>query len=415
MSVPATIKYTIVGGGIGGLAVALELLDRGVAVGNEITIFDSANQLGGRLLTTRDSRNIYELGAGRYNRSLHLLLDGLLKRFSIAISPFSYSVNYGVDIDCSQLSDLRSIKFDTYHGQNVSFIKVLRTAVGDKNADLFCSLSGYEAIRGDDFPLAGALDLIYTHPEVFTSYRFINEWFAPDEGFIKLIDQISDFLRSCGVTFVTHAKLVTIVEAMDKLLLNFEELVVNIKTCLTEFLFLAVPPYELKLIKHPWHHKVNWLDRLVNIPLFKCFLRFTVDWWLSTSHSVCVITGNNLQKLYFNPTQRNIFFYCDSLNANYWHALSTMNDFALEREVLRQIEEAMGIAVPTYEEIDKMIFKYWPTGVMYFSQSSTFLDSSFKFGEKIFFVSDTLTHQVGWIEGALISARSVVNTLIDDQ
>ena len=75
------IPLTIVGGGIGGLSVALSLLDAGAVGGEDITIVD-ASPGSGRLHTyTGRLGHVCELGAGRYSPSLHPRLDALVTRF----------------------------------------------------------------------------------------------------------------------------------------------------------------------------------------------------------------------------------------------------------------------------------------------------------------------------------------------
>ena len=61
------IPVTVVGGGIGGLSVALSLLDAGVVAAADITIVD-ANPGSSRLHTyTGRLGHVCELGAGRYS------------------------------------------------------------------------------------------------------------------------------------------------------------------------------------------------------------------------------------------------------------------------------------------------------------------------------------------------------------
>jgi len=80
------IPVTIVGGGIGGLSVALGLLDAGAVSSTDITIVD-ANPCSGRLHTyTGSLGHVCELGAGRYSPRPHPRLEALVTRFAIDVA-----------------------------------------------------------------------------------------------------------------------------------------------------------------------------------------------------------------------------------------------------------------------------------------------------------------------------------------
>ena len=88
------IPVTVIGGGIGGLSVALSLLDAGAVAAADITIVD-ANPGSGRLHTyTGRLGHVCELGAGRYSPRLHPRLDALVTRFGIDTAPHVFTIKY---------------------------------------------------------------------------------------------------------------------------------------------------------------------------------------------------------------------------------------------------------------------------------------------------------------------------------
>jgi len=139
-----SIPVTVIGGGIGGLSVALSLLDAGAVAAADITIVD-ASPGSGRLHTyTGRLGHVCELGAGRYSPRLHPRLDALVTRFGIDTVPHVFTIKYQsgqAEADEFSTTDLAGLD-----GQG-SFYDALAGSLGMAKADRFCSLTGYEAIR----------------------------------------------------------------------------------------------------------------------------------------------------------------------------------------------------------------------------------------------------------------------------
>jgi hypothetical protein len=85
--------YIIIGGGIGGLYVAYNILKK--SPGSRILVLEKENTFGGRVFTYTDSQMSVEAGAGRFNTN-HLLFIGLLKELGLYrnISKNSNSVGH---------------------------------------------------------------------------------------------------------------------------------------------------------------------------------------------------------------------------------------------------------------------------------------------------------------------------------
>ena len=145
-----------------------------------------------------------------------------------------------------------------------SFYDALASQLGMAQADRFCSLTGYEAIRDHRFPVVGGLDLISTHPEAFGSAAHRSAWVAPAAGFTGLVDALRDYLAARGVTMLRSTRLVaaeTSSRGLDLDLLTNERCRLHL---VTERLVLAIPPAELLSLCLPVHPRtLGWLPQLV--------------------------------------------------------------------------------------------------------------------------------------------------------
>ena len=151
------IPVTVIGGGIGGLSVALSLLDAGAVAAADITIVD-ANPGSGRLHTyTGRLGHVCELGAGRYSPRLHPRLDALVTRFGIDTAPHVFTIKY--QSGQAEADEFSTMDLAGLAGQG-SFYDALAGSLGMAKADRFCSLTGYEAVRDRRFPVAGGMDVV---------------------------------------------------------------------------------------------------------------------------------------------------------------------------------------------------------------------------------------------------------------
>ena len=398
------IPVTIVGGGIGGLSVALSLLDAGAAGAEDITIVD-ASPGSGRLHTyTGRLGHVCELGAGRYSPRLHPRLDALVTRFGIDIAPHVFTLKYAsgqAEADEFSAMDLTGLD------DQASFYDALAGRLGTAQADRFCSLTGYEAIRDRRFPLAGGLDLISTHPEAFGSAAHRSAWVAPAAGFTGLVDALRDHLAARGVTMLRSTRLVAAEsrpQGLDLELLTNERCRVHL---VTEQLVLAIPPAELLSLCLPVHPRTfDWLPHLVTVPLSKGFLTFREPWWQDSDlDDCCFVTDNELQKLYFDTGRRTIYFYCDSSNSSYWATLRAAGDRVFRDTLAAKIEQAVGRELPELKHAEEFVSRDWPIGITYLEHGTPFDGAGcVQLAERILFSTGAFTGSPGWIEGVLANA-----------
>ena len=398
------IPVTIVGGGIGGLSVALSLLDSGAVGAEDITIVD-ASPGSGRLHTyTGRLGHVCELGAGRYNPRLHPRLDALVTRFGIDTAPHVFTIKYtSGQAEADEFSAMDLTGLD----DQASFYDALAGRLGMAQADRFCSLTGYEAIRDRRFPVVGGLDLISTHPEAFGSAAHRSAWVAPAAGFTGLVDALRDYLAARGVTMLRSTRLVAAESSprgLDLDLLTNERCRLHL---VTEQLVLAIPPAELLSLCLPVHPRTfDWLPQLVTVPLSKGFLTFREPWWQDSDlDDCCFVTDNELQKLYFDTGRRTIYFYCDSSNSSYWAALRASGDRVFRDTLVAKIEQAVGRELPELKHAEEFVSRDWPIGITYLEHGTPFDGAGcVRVAERILFSTGAFTGSPGWIEGVLANA-----------
>ena len=408
------IPVTVVGGGIGGLSVALSLLDAGAVSAADITIVD-ANPAGGRLHTyTGRLGHVCELGAGRYNPRLHPRLDALVRRFGIDVAPHAFTIKYQsgqAEVDEFSAMDLTGL--DSQAG----FYDALAGRLGRAKADRFCSLTGYEAIRDRRFPAVGGLDVISTHPEAFRSAAYRSGWVAPAEGFGALVDALRDYLGGQGVTMLHSTRLIAAESSPQGLHL---ELLAGDRRRLqlvTEQVVLAIPPAELLSLRMPVHPKTfDWLPHLVTVPLSKGFLTFRQPWWKDSDlDGCCFVTDNELQKLYFDTGRRTIYFYCDSSNSSYWATLRAAGDSVFRDTLAAKIEQAVGRELPDLKHAEEFVSRDWPIGITYLEHGTPFdATGCVRLAERILFSTGAFTGNPGWIEGVLANASLLAASGLSD-
>ena len=405
------IPVTIVGGGIGGLSVALSLLDAGAVSATDIAIVD-ANPGSGRLDTyTGSLGHVCELGAGRYCPRLHPRLDALVTRFGIDVAPHVFTIRYQsgqAEADEFSAMDLTGLN------ERASFHEALAERLGTARADRFCSLTGYEAIRDRRFPVAGGLDLISTHPEAFRSAAHRSGWVAPATGFTGLVGALRDYLAGQGVTMLHSTSLVAAQSGPQGLDL---ELVTSDRRRLhlvTGRVVLAIPPAELLSLRLPAHPGTfGWVPNLVTVPLSKGFLTFAEPWWKDSElDDCCIVTDNELQKLYFDTARRTIYFYCDSSNSTYWATLRACGDSVFRDTLRAKIEQAAGRELPDLDHAEELVSRHWPVGITYLERGTPYDGPGYvRIGEQILLSTGAFTGNPGWIEGVLTNASLLASEL----
>lgn len=395
----ATVDVLVIGAGIGGLAVARELLDRGIP-GHRIVVVGES--LGGRLQTvTTAAGEQLELGAGRYSRVLHPRLDRLVRAGRLPVDPFAFHVDHCTTSTPSQalngfeLADLPA---------GGSFIDALTARIGARAAADFVTATGYEALRDKDFPVAGGVEVAGTHPECAREPGRL-QWVRPRDGFGGLIDRLATGLRRAGVRVSTGTRVGAVRHRGDTVAVELHRGAwtlphrINARTAV-----LAMAPAAVDALELPADADLSWSSATRPVGLFKCFLVYDRPWWDALGlRQRCLITGDPMQKLYFDSARRSIFFYCDSGNSEHWARLTRS---ALRREVFHCVESAAGrhLSIDLRRPVE-VHSRYWPAGIAYLTGDATRPATGvIALTDQVLLTSDSLTDNPGWIESALVAA-----------
>jgi hypothetical protein len=148
-------------------------------------------------------------------------------------------------------------------------------------------------------------------------------------------------------------------------------------------------------------------------PLFKGFLTFRQPWWQDSDlDGCCFVTGNELQKLYFDTGRRTIYFYCDSSNSNYWATLRSSGDSVFRDTLEAKVEQAVGRELPDLKRAEEFVSRHWPIGITYLEHGTAF-DSTgcLRIADRIHFSTGAFTGNPGWIEGVLANASQLASGL----
>lgn len=402
-------KCCVIGGGISGLYLAYKLIQNQIFDGHEICVVEASSHFGGRLDTQQLSEStISELGAGRFNPRIHLILEQILREFSIDLIPFEYKIKLPSDLDYKFFENcfhtLSTFVFD----ESDSFVQAIQKRLGVEAAHRFCSLSGYkDALMDKRMSAKSGFDLISKHPEImYSKFSKKSLWMSPRQGYKLLIDCLFDSLSQKGIRFMPKSEIIEIKKSLG--VISNSSFLIH-----PQFIFFAIPPTLIKKIKNPWADQLYILDSIVNISLFKCFVQFEETWWKGTDLDMsCFVSENETQKLYFNSSTSQIFFYCDHKNALFWKDLSERSNVKFIETLLVKIEEVIKFKIPKNAKVKSILYKFWPIGVSYLEKHSRLIDKGFyELSDNVCICSDVFTKMSGWIEGSLMSVEAIISKL----
>jgi len=408
----SNIPYAIVGSGLLGLVIAYELVCSCRISGSEIFIFDEACQLSSRLSTYPNiNGTLCELGAGRFNPVLHPLLHNLLKKFYIKLTDFKYEITHRKTPNqhaIRKFSDFIDFSKSTSTSE-ASFFDYACFELGKEQAKFLCDIIGYRALQSKHMSMLQGLNIIQNHPESIFRMNIHENWLAPVNGFSELMLSLTDFLKTSGVNFLNSMRLCKITEGqrttqLDWIKKGVEKIQTNVKNC-----FFALPISTYFNISNTFIDQSNLTSKIVDVPLFKCFLGYKNSWWDDYNmDKKCVLTGCELQKIYFNSHNNSIFFYCDSENATYFNRLWEEDGQVFLTKIVKKIALATFLPLDKLESSNTVVAKFWPHGVHFLKRDySQKHDGFLLLNNHSFVCSDLFTHCNGWMEGALLSARSV--------
>ena len=385
-------------------------LTREVSTTNsQITVIDQGTT-GGRLRTARgtDDRH-YELGAARFHPRRHATFAALLAVLGLGDVPFNFDRRHDVRVHSDEIRRFSDVDIDYTADHDGSFVEALSERMLPERAARFCRLTGYGALVDESFPAKGGHDVSTSHPESFASPEDFGPWRAPESGFQDVAESYRDRIEAAGIRIHREHEVRSITTSGQSHHLSAHQLDGSLRTFTARSgVFLAVPPSAIRRMRTGSPVLASLASDFRSVPINKTFLKFDEVWWTPDAASEsCFISLSPLQKLYLDGAGQKVYSFCDTHSAIHCHAQSsdpgTLNDF-----MRRSITETVGLDLARLPPSTVVANHFWPDGIEYLPVGAGDKPLGFASDGRLYHLADGFTQHIGWIEGALVSARAAV-------
>lgn len=412
----------IIGAGIGGLFSACEIekqIKKEKVMQNMIfRIFEADEEVGGKLYT----HNSHDLGAGRFCPGKHSNLEKLVLSLSIPTEPVEYDVIYSRDnnlwefqkkcidklqMHCSLHSN--SIQGDT------TFFEVCKNCLGENAALEFCRYSGYDTLLNEELSFQKGTEILFNHPESeWAQKKNQNIWLRPVNGFQTLGLQLKKNLQKNWQFHFGH-QFHKIEFTGNQFLLTFQNTKKEKVLATSKVVIIALPLGGLRDLDIPWLKPWNFQENIVEVPLFKCYLKYQNLWWKEYQlEGKCLVTNQNLRKIYFSKSENKLFFYTDGPSSLFWKEYIDNGESTILKMISKQLADTLALDVNKIPAPNDFQYRFWKRGVSFWKKESIYskqIPNAIEIHPNLFICSDLFTHYDGWIEGSLLSGTSIAQKL----
>jgi hypothetical protein len=344
----------IVGAGITGLYLGRLI--------PECVIFESGDRVGGRAGNVMFEGVSVPIGAGIV-RQRDINLIKLAKQLKVPLTPFKSKVKYTDEFDMPiSLMEIFKYLKDSYNGETGHFKSYGIDKLGIELYNYFVKLSGYTD---------------YEHEDVYeTLHHYGMEDNEAVNGFyINWQDLIQKMKQGLDIRLN---------QPVRKIRKRGNQWLVN--GILADKVIMTVPINQLnKIIK-------------VNLPLAsQPFLRIygKLDTDVVDKHTITygklhriIPMGNNVSMIAYTDGN-------DALDVNRWN--------------VKKLEQELGKIKPV--KIKKYIKFFWEEGTHYWKRRYQ-LDKAHKLGHNLYYAGEGVSHNQGWVEGAIESAERLYRKFI---
>lgn len=411
------MRYVIIGGGIGGLYAALQLIEQHNIPPKDIGIFEKSYRWGRRVHTLERDGITYECGAGRFSKN-HTLLMSLIRRYSLLkkmvplprkiqdIQVLNERLMIPTNVD-HYFKKLLSIepKLDDILGKTL--FEIATEMFGIEIASLLKSAHGFD----EDFKTAGAYDAL-----ALLRPMYLDTFYVLTGGLEQIITNMVNDLVKYGVQLALNTKCVGWSKddggSFD---ITTTDLSGDFKTHKTEKLILALDKWGLLEFQElaPIH---NVLNSVAIVPLTRIYAQFPVDketgfaWF----HGIPKTTTNLPIRIFIPIDEGNgmcMISYSDGYYASQWQQDFIFGD--LDATIMKYIRQLFpNREIPEPQWIQKL---HWANGVhnwLPMVNSSLIYDQIQNPFHNIYICGEAYSRWQGWIEGALETAQEVCNTSV---
>ena len=419
----------VIGAGISGLAAAHRL--KALRPDLDVCLFEKSDVIGGRILSHSipNDAGIVELGAGRYHRVKHPLLDSLMSEFGVKVRPFSYQVApLQFDLFEHNREILKTIcwRMQTFHDEcpdterdRLSFWEAARLALGEQKRQLLVTASGYDSLANEKLPLPQGMGILFGHPET-SSLNGSSDlgWAYPEEGFHKLPEALFNVVRQQCRTYLSHQ-----LKRVERLSSNGKSgyrlgfgVGSDHRMVITEKVIQATPLQDVFAIDG-FAFSTSLETSVINVPLMKGYVQYQHPWWREIGlDGLCFTNPTAFRKIYFPPSGNQLLIYADGNSA-----LQLNNMINNGNKVHLHFNETLKQALPFgafknhLPQPVKHEWKFWERGISFWDGGLNLLpDALWALAKNYYVCSDLCTNEIGWTEGALQSVESVISRLSHD-
>jgi protoporphyrinogen oxidase len=380
------MDIVIVGAGISGLYLGIELLKNG----HNVTIIERTRRLGGRIDTRKFMNYNFEAGAGRYSNNHKLLLE-LIERYNLTNIKIP-SGNKELVQYYKVISDsLKNIKHDLSKATTWEYLIAL---FGEDRATKFRILYGYDG----DLLLSSALCGTNILMDDYKS----KQYYVLKGGLDTLVAHMANEYKSMGGQLMFRKKISTIDRGNDYYKLTGPTLDI---TC--HKLVLAIPPSALGAL-YPTRdiREFNFIKHITPVPLLRIYFLYNKPQAaLGGLHKHV----SDLDIRFIIPVNNQIIMisYSDYKLANKWKTLYEKDIEKFYEKILREFTTETGRILP---KPDNIAFEYWSEGVYVWNTGFDYLANYSKILQPLgglYLSNEAYSKRQGWIEGSLEMARDV--------
>jgi len=405
----------IVGGGIGGLYCALELLKRN----KNICICEKYKNVGGRVETFYKDDYMWEAGAGRISKSHKLVLE-LLKHYDQPIVEISKDLLYKENGS----SCLEPNLFEKNISIFFSPLKLLKKTVLQQHTlkEICIQIHGKEKTEEflDRFPYRAEVEILRADLglESFTHEMGSHDgYFVAVHGLSKLIECMKDDILSKGGKIMNNHTLVNITDKKDKIVSEYlfhkesKELKESKESIILESHKLICAVESDALHKIPFFKNFKTLQCLKMEPLLRTYAIYNTSWF---SEYPRIVTKSPIR--YFIPINYTkgvaMISYTDSRDTDKYHnIMKKYGEESLGKHIQNNLNDLFG-SVPNYN-----FFKahYWAHGATYWLPGNYNVMEESKnslkpFDSEVYLVGESFSLKQAWMEGSLLQVKKLFTT-----
>ena len=386
--------YIIIGGGISGLRIGNLIQNK--YRNKNILIIEKNSRLGGRILSYKYKKYVFEEGAGRFNNKQKLILK-LIKELGLnnKIKEIPNTVKYFREDNFNFSESLK--KIFAFMKKNFTKVELQNQTISEIAKKYFDPINYKKFIL--NYPYYSEFFVMNSYDAIRALYIKNNEvmqYYKLEDGLSQIIKRLTKNFKNKGGKIFLKSNFLSYTKKNGNYITTFDKdsIMKNIEC---KNLIFALPINALLKIKQL--KKVESLKFIKAEPLCRVYAIYnSLKWYKYNSK----ITTNNLLR-YIIPTGGNsiMISYRDGPKARLFNKYN--NEGTLKNRINKNVDKTFKVKnlKPNYLKVC-----YWDDGCSYWIKGSKSEKMSkdaikpFK-NENIFICGESISTYQAWIEGAL--------------